>query len=183
MILEVYDLECLKNLFTYTGYCPKENKYYQFVICKWRNDLELLHDHLKRDEIIQVGFNNEGYDYPLEHHILNHFKEYRYKTGQEVAQALYAKSQEIIEQEFSVIADKNKYIQQIDLYRIHHFNNKARIASLKDIEIAMCLPDVREMPIHHTTWCKEGDEIEVLSYNKWDVYSTYQFFFSNSRKN
>ena len=176
MILEVYDLECLRNLFTYTGYCPKEDKYYQFCICEWRNDLKELYTHLKRDEIIQVGFNNEGYDYPLEHHILNHFEEYKYKTGQEVAQALYTKSQEIIEQEFSVIADKNKYIQQIDLYRIHHFNNKARIASLKDIEIAMRLPDVREMPIHHTTWCKEGDEIEVLSYNKWDVYSTYKFF-------
>lgn len=40
----------------------------------------------------------------------------------------------------------------------------------------MNLPDVREMPIHHTTWCKEGDEIEILSYNKWDVYSTYLFF-------
>ena len=176
MILEVYDLECLRNLFTYTGYCPKENKYYQFVICSWRNDLELLYEHLNRDKLLMVGYNNEGYDYPLLHHILNHFDKYKHYTGQEVATALYDKSQEIIEQEFSVIADKNKYIPQLDLYRIHHFNNKARIASLKDIEIAMNLPDVREMPIHHTTWCKEGDEVEILSYNKWDVYSTYLFF-------
>lgn len=176
MILEVYDLECLRNLFTYTGYDPKKNKYYQFVICGWRNDLELLYDHLNRDKLIMVGYNNESYDYPLVHHILNHYEKYKHYTGQEIATALYDKSQEIIEQEFSVIADKNKYIFQIDLYRIHHFNNKARIASLKDIEIAMNLPDVREMPIHHTTWCKEGDEIEILSYNKWDVYSTYLFF-------
>lgn len=176
MILEVYDLECLRNIFTYTGYCPKENKYYQFVICNWRNDLKELQAHLTRDQLIQVGFNNEGYDYPLLHHILNHFNEYKFQTGQEVACALYTKSQDIIQQEFSIIADKNKYIQQIDLYRIHHFNNKARIASLKDIEIAMRLPDVQEMPIHHTTWCKEGDEELILVYNKWDVYSTYQFF-------
>lgn len=60
MILEVYDLECLKNLFTYTGYCPKEDKYYQFCICQWRNELKELHDHLLRDKIIQVGFNNKG---------------------------------------------------------------------------------------------------------------------------
>ena len=176
MILEVYDLESLSNLFTYTGYCPIEDKYYQYCICGWRNDLEELYKHLHRDKLIQVGFNNLSYDYCLIHHIINHYEEYRYKSGQEVAQALYSKSQETIEQEFSEISDKNKYIKQIDLYRIHHFNNKARIASLKDIEIAMKLPDVREMPIHHTTWCKEGDEIEVLSYNKWDVYSTYKFF-------
>lgn len=175
MILEVYDLECLRNLFTYTGYDPKKDEYYQFVISDWRNDLELLYNHLNRDKLLGCGYNNEGYDYPLIHHILNHYEEYKYQTGLEVSTKLYAKSQEIIEQEFSTIADKNKFIPQLDLYRIHHFNNKARTASLKDIEIAMKLPDVREMPIHHTTWCKEGDEIKILSYNKWDVYSTYLF--------
>lgn len=175
MILEVYDLECLRNVFTYTGYVPKENKYYQFVICPWRNDLIDLQKHLTRDKLVQVGYNNLSYDYPLIHHILNHYNEYKYQSGLEISQAIYAKSQEIIDQEFSIISDKNSYIQQIDLYRIHHYNNKARIASLKDIEIAMNLPDVREMPIHHTTWCKEGDEKEILSYNAWDVYSTYQF--------
>lgn len=176
MILEIYDLECLSNLFTYTGYCPKEDKYYQFVICNWRNDLKDLYSHLTRDTLIQVGYNNESYDYPLIHHILNHYEEYQYLTGMEIAQKLYNKSQEIIDQEFSAIADKNKFIFQIDLYRIHHFNNKARIASLKDIEIAMNLTDVREMPIHHSTWCQPNDEELILSYNKWDVYSTYLFF-------
>lgn len=32
MILEIYDIEVLTNCFTYTGYVPSENKYYQFVI-------------------------------------------------------------------------------------------------------------------------------------------------------
>ena len=81
MILEVYDLECLRNLFTYTGYDPKKNKYYQFVICSWRNDLELLYDHLNRDKLIMVGYNNESYDYPLVHHILNHYEKYKHYTG------------------------------------------------------------------------------------------------------
>ena len=55
MTLEVYDLECLRNLFTYTGYCPKEDKYFQFVICGWKNDLELLYEHLNRDKLLMVG--------------------------------------------------------------------------------------------------------------------------------
>ena len=38
MILEIYDIEVLTNCFTYTGYVPSENKYYQFVIWKHRND-------------------------------------------------------------------------------------------------------------------------------------------------
>lgn len=175
MILEVYDIECLSNLFTYTGFDCKTKKYYQFVICDWRNDIDELYNHLKRDELIQVGFNNDSYDYPIIHHILNHYNEYKHKSGQYIAQALYSKSQEIIDQEFSVIADKNKYIKQIDLFRIWHYNNKARSCSLKDLEIAMRMDNVEEMPIHHTTWCKEGDEIQVLSYNKNDVKATYEF--------
>lgn len=129
MILEVYDLECLSNLFTYTGFDCKEKKYYQFVICKWRNDLEELYKHLFRDKLIQVGFNNESYDYPLLHHLINHYEEYKRCDGQEVASRLYNKSQAIIESEFSAIVDKNKYIKQLDLYRVWHYNNKARSCS------------------------------------------------------
>ena len=175
MILEVYDLECLSNLFTYTGYCPKEDKYYQFVICNWRNEIKELYNHLNRGNIIQVGFNNISYDYPLEHHFLNHYCEYKNLSGTLIAQKLYKKSQEIIEQEFSAIADKNQKIQQIDLYRIWHYNNPARASNLKDLEVAMRMENIEEMPIHHSTWCKEGDEEYILSYNKNDVYATYLF--------
>ena len=130
MILEVYDLECLSNLFTYTGYCPHENKYYQFVICQWRNDSKELWEHLHRDKIIQIGFNNNSYDYTLEHHFLRHFKgEYEFMSGLDIARFLYNKSQEIINQQFSEIADKNKFIQQIDLYKIWHYSNPARKTS------------------------------------------------------
>lgn len=175
MILEVYDIECLSNLFTYTGYRPKENEWFQYVICKWRNDLEELYKHLTENELIMVGFNNESYDYPVLHHILNHYKEYQYKNGQDVAVSIYSKSQTIITQEFSAIADRNKFIRQIDLYKIWHYNNKARACSLKDLEIDMRMDNVEEMPIHHTTWCKEGDEKLILSYNKNDVWATYLF--------
>lgn len=183
MILEIYDLECLSNIFTYTGYRPKENKYYQYVICPWRNDSKELFEHLTSDNIIQVGFNNISYDYPLEHHFLRHFKcEYGLYSGLEVSQRLYEKSQYIIEQEFTAISDKNVLIQQIDLYRIWHYNNKARLCSLKDLEVCMRMSNVEEMPIHHSTWCKEGDEECILSYNKNDVYATYLFFLTTIGK-
>lgn len=77
---------------------------------------------------------------------------------------------------FSAIADKNKYIPQIDLYLIWHYNNKARHTSLKDLEIHMKMKNVEEMPIHHTSICTESDEEEVLKYNKNDVLATYLFF-------
>lgn len=60
MILEVYDIETLSNLFTYTGYDVTNKSWYQFVICPWRDDTELLYNHLFRDKLIMVGYNNEG---------------------------------------------------------------------------------------------------------------------------
>lgn len=175
IIPEIYDIECLSNLFTYTGYRYKEDKWYQYVISNWRNDYKELYKHLTENKILQIGFNNESFDYPVIHHFINHFNDYYNKSGQEISADLYTKAQEIINQEFSVIADKNKFIHQLDLYRIWHFNNNARRTSLKDLEIAMNLENVEEMPIHHTTWCKEGDEELILSYNKNDVWATYQF--------
>lgn len=182
MILEIYDLECLSNVFTYTGFQPKTKHWFQFVISPWKNDYELLYKHLTENKMIQVGFNNEGYDYPLEHNLLNHYSEYSKMSGYDISQKLYSKSQEIIEQLFSTIADKNKFIKQIDLYKIWHYNNKARMTSLKDLEVCMRMPNVEEMPIHHSTWCKEGDEICILAYNKNDVWATYLFFLTTLGK-
>lgn len=174
MILEVYDLESLSNLFTYTGYRSKTDTWYQYVICQWRNDAKLLYEHLTKEKFAQCGFNDLAYDYPLLHHFLRHWKgEYEYFDGQELAQALYAKSQYLIEEAFTEV--KKPLIPQIDLYKIWHYNNKARSCNLKQLEIAMRMDNVEEMPIHHTHWCQKGDEKQVLAYNKWDVYATYKF--------
>lgn len=60
MLSEVYDLECLSNCFTYTGYCRQTKTYHQFVIHKLRNDYDELMKHLFRDKLIMIGYNNEG---------------------------------------------------------------------------------------------------------------------------
>lgn len=172
---EVYDLECLSNLFTYTGYNYKEDNWYVFVISDWRNDTDALKKHLDSLKLM-IGFNNEKYDYPLLHHFINHYKEYKNKSGQFIAQDLYVKSQEIINMEFSAIADKNKFIFQIDLFLIWGYNNKNKMTSLKDIEFAMRMTNVEEMPLNHDHWCIESDTDMILQYNKNDVLATYLFF-------
>lgn len=173
--LEVYDLECLSNLFTYTGYNCTEKRWYQFVICRWRDDTNALIEHIlnKDCQLIQVGFNNLSYDYPLLHHLIRHYKEFG--NGEMFARDLYKKSQEIIATEFSTIAEKNCFIKQIDLYKIWHYNNAARRQNLKGLEIQMRMENVEEMPLPHFYWCKQGDEKLILEYNKNDVLATYKF--------
>lgn len=175
MLSEVYDIECLSNCFTYTGLCRQNKEYYQFVIHSSRNDFEDLIKHLSRDKLIMIGYNNEKYDYPIIHHMINHYDEYIYLTGSELAQKIYEKSQQIIEMDFSAIADWNKYIKQIDLYLIWHFDNLAKSNSLKSLEIAMNLPSVEDMPFDHDHWVIEEDIPSILKYNKNDVFATDKF--------
>lgn len=174
MIIEVYDLESLSNLFTYTGYRPSTKEWFQYVICSWRNDSKELYEHLTNEKFVQCGFNNLAYDFPLLWHFIRHYpKEFEYQSGQEIACALYDKSQYLIDELFTEV--KKPIIPQIDLYKIHHYNNKARIQNLKGLEIQMRMENVEEMPLHHTHWCQKGDEELILQYNKWDVYATYKF--------
>lgn len=176
-VLEVYDIETIKNLFTYTGYSLHEKKYYQFVIHQSRNDLKLLLDHLFRDKIIMIGYNNDSFDYPVLHHIINHKEEYLNLSGDQLARKIYYKSQEVIEMEFSAIANYNKFIKQVDLFKIWHFDNKSKYTRLKDLEIALNLENVEDMPIHHNQDVFEKDIQLVLDYNKNDVYATTEFFY------
>lgn len=176
MLSEVYDIECLSNLFTYTGYCRQNKKFYQFVIHSSLNQYEDLIKHLYRDKLIMIGYNNDNYDYPIIHHLINHYDEYIVLTGFELSQKIYEKSQSIIEEKFTSVAEWNKKILQIDLFKIHHFDNLAKSTSLKALEIAMNLPFVEDMPFNHDYWIKTQDEIEkVLSYNKKDVIATDKF--------
>lgn len=172
-IIEIYDLESLANLFTYTGYDYKNDKWYKFVICPWRNDIDLLYDHCMNDIGLMVGFNNEAYDYPLLHHILRHYHEY--KDNPRAGELIYEKSQQLIKMDFSAIADKNKIIPQIDLYKIWHFDNNARRTSLKDLEVQMRMKNIEEMPLHYTHICVPGEEYLILEYNENDVLATYLF--------
>lgn len=176
MLTEVYDLETIINLFTYTGYCLQTKQYYQFVIHDSVNQLEELVEHLKRPQLVQVGFNNENFDYPLIHHILSNYERLQYATGSEIAAELYERAQQLIRgEEYNVVPDRKKYIQQIDLFLIWHYNNAARRTSLKDLEFAMNMPNIEEMPIAHNQYCTSKEIPLVLNYNKNDVEATVLF--------
>lgn len=172
----IYDIETFENLFLIGFYIRKTQEYKFFIIHESRNDVEELLEFLYSQSWIMVGFNNEGFDYPIVHHLINHKKEYLQLNGLQLSKRLYTKSQEIIKEEFATVWDKNKHFPQLDLYLIHHFNNKARKASLKDIEVALKMPLVEDMPLPHDSWIKE-DQIQLIQdYNKNDLYATWQFF-------
>ena len=178
----IYDIETLANLFTYTAKNRDTKEIVQFVIWKERNDYASFVDHLRKCKGM-VGYNNLAFDYPVIHHLLKGIPEMQYWTGDKITASVYKKAQSVIKAEFSTVKEEEVMIPQMDLFAIWHFNNKARITSLKRLEINMNYPNVLDMPYHHTTKIKTVEQVqEILDYNINDVNATEEFYYKTEGK-
>jgi len=177
--LWVYDVETLKSCFTYSAINVDTQEIVQFVLHKDRWEISQLMKHLFYSNIKgQIGFNNLNFDYPILHFI------YKNANNSNLVELIYQEAQRIIEEqnrpEFnSIVAIKQSevLIPQLDLFKMWHYNNKARATSLKALEISMNYPNVMEMPIEHTKEDITLEEVkDILEYNLNDVLATYEFY-------
>ena len=174
----IYDSEIYPNVYLVTFGNTKTRKSYVFEISERKDDREKLLSFLRimyqnKDRL--VGFNNVGFDYPLLHYII--------KNPKCTVGDIYSRAEDIIrsnndeDKKFSFrISEKDTLIPQIDLYMIHHFDNKARATSLKVLEFNMLSDDIEDLPYVPGSRLTDG-EIEVLKkYNKHDVLQTFLFY-------
>ena len=179
-MVEIYDIETLSNCFTYTGMNRDTKNIVQFVIHKDRNDYIKLIEHLKTLKG-QIGYNNINFDYPIIHHMLRCEESWSCLNGEQIADMIYLKAQEIInvqdeEKWVHVINEWQMIIPQLDLYRINHFDNKAKRTSLKALEFWMQSENLLDMPVHHSHHIKSSDFQMILDYNLNDVLATFRFY-------
>lgn len=170
----IYDIESFPNVFTLTAKTLGNDDTHVFEISERRNDWsDLLNvlTTLGHHGVEMVGFNNIGYDYPVIHAML---------TGQVTPDAAgaYTMTKAIIEStdRFQYhVWPSDRLIPQIDLYKIHHFDNPARATSLKALQFAMRSESVQDLPFEPGT-ALTADQIDVLiEYNIHDVLETERF--------
>lgn len=172
-----YDIETYPNLFSVVAIHADTGEERVFEMSDRRNDARALYDFiywLRDTKAVMVGFNSEGFDYPVLHHCIS--------TGNLTAAAAYAKAQAIIDSQGDdarwdhMIWPSDRIVPQLDLYKIHHFDNRAKSTGLKALEIAMRSESVEDLPFpvgSHLT----SEQIDlVLSYNAHDVRETLKFF-------
>ena len=174
---QVYDEECLPNVWTLTASPLFGDTYSTWEISEFRDDREQLMQWFvwcQVNNIPMIGFNNEGYDYPLAHAIMmNPRITYR---------ELHEKSQAIINSGYGdnrwahTIWPRDRFAPQIDLFKIHHFDNKAKTTSLKALEFAMRSERIVESSLPFDQPATEADiNTDLIPYNKWDVQDTKRF--------
>lgn len=139
-----------------------------------RDDRQLLWQWFSYWQVTQtpmIGFNNIVFDYPVLHFI--------YNNPHASAEEIYSFAMDIIESYSRFghqVWESDRFAPQIDLLKIHHFDNRAKSTSLKALEINMRSESVLECPIPFGISVTR-DQIDkyVIPYNKHDVRETRKF--------
>lgn len=170
----VYDIETFPNVFTLNMKMLNSDLNATWEISQYRDDRQLLiqwFNWLNNTQTPMIGFNNIAFDYPVIHFIFNN----PFCTVEQI----YSKAMSIIQtnDRFGhTIWEKDRFAPQIDLFKIHHFDNPAKSTNLKSLQINMRSPSVVESAVPFGTMLTpEQIENELIPYNKHDVEKTKEF--------
>jgi len=166
----VYDIECLKNYFLVCFLNVKDGSRNSFEISDFKNQTKELKSFLTSGKIQLIGYNCLSYDSQLIEYILS------IKNRLVSPEEMYTISQETIDSEFPKIPEWNLKIPHLDLFKIWHYDNKAKRTSLKWLQYMMDWHNIEEMPLEHYNKVTEKDRESIESYCWNDVESTLQFY-------
>lgn len=167
-----YDLETYPNTFTCRATHVSTGTKYTFEVSDRRDDrLKLFEflNYLRSVKARMVGFNNLWFDWE----VLQWFYENPYSSVEQI----YAKAMQRIkgDNSFPMWPDR-RLVEQIDLLKIHHFDNMAKATSLKSLEIAMTMESVEDLPFPVGTHLDDQQKDTLLDYNDHDVVATTDFY-------
>ena len=137
----------------------------------------------KRSNYRWVTFNGLGFDYPLVHWIIEKSKKAKLNNVKLklTANQIYKYAMKIIESHkgdgFGIsVNQEDIVIKQLDLFKMCHYDNKAKMTSLKLLEFNMRLDCIEDLPFP-VGKILSSEEMDVLiSYNFNDVDATLRFY-------
>jgi hypothetical protein len=181
MTFEVYDIEDFPEFFLYVGYNVTTKKYVEFHMSEYRDDTYALAKHLEDKHIdYQVSFNGLNYDAQILQYFIDNYEKWVNFSSVEKCRKLKLFSNDVIERgKYDLrMPYQNFTNKQIDLFRIHHFDNENKRTSLKWIEFAIDFENVEESPVSFTTTKLTLDDISVIvKYCYNDVSATRELYY------
>lgn len=173
----IYDIETYRNMFSCCVVHHETRTRWIFETSDRRHQSQEFIDFLQWLRSIDarmVGFNNEGFDWPV------------CQTMVEIgpmftAADAHAKAQMIIDAQNNdrfgqaIWADQ-RLVKQVDLFKIHHFDNRSKSTSLKKLEINMRSASVIDLPYSPHEPLNFDQMDEVIAYMCHDVNETLRFY-------
>ena len=180
----IMDYETLKNCFVGVFKHYKTDETHIFAICKLQNDYEkfikFLKQNIKNNEW-HISYNGLAFDAQITHSIIKDHKNLELMDGESIAEEIYGYAQESIKRsnnrEFQKFPEWEMTIKQIDVFKLNHWDNVAKMSSLKWIEYTMDWDNILDMPIHHETEINTQDQLDlIIEYCVNDVEATKEIF-------
>lgn len=183
----VWDIETYPNCFTFSACFASGKGMRTYEVSSRKNEIEQLMEFLRnvaKGKFRMVGFNNVGFDYPVIHHVLDKSKKAKAKEIPLVitADELYRKVEELFAQmkdsRFgSAIRASDTILTQVDLFKIKHYDNKAKATSLKMLEFNMRSKNIEDLPFPVGTVLNDKEMDVLCTYNRHDVSETLKFYY------
>ena len=180
----VMDYETLSNCFIAVFEGVKSEEPIIFTIHESKNDILELVTFLERNIAYKewhVSFNGLGFDSQITEHILRNKEQLLEQSGDTIARFIYRKAQDVINRsnngEFQEYSPRDLSIQQLDVFKLNHWDNNAKRSSLKWIQYTMDWHNIIDMPIHHTTEVTADQIPEIIRYCINDVKSTKKIMY------
>lgn len=175
----IYDVEIYLNFHCATFQTRDGSDTRSFVIHELLNQSDSYLEFLETEVDGLIGFNNLNYDSPIINYLYLLLKQYL--DPLDICMRLYEVSNKLIsgdkDDELVNRLRKYKKWKEIDLFKIHHFDNKAKRTSLKAVGIAIKFPNIQDLPINPDKFILDLDEINtIVRYNVNDVEITRQLF-------
>ena len=174
-----YDEEVYPNFFSIGLTNTDTEEYYYYEVSTRRNDTNQIRafvDYLRNGGHRMVGFNNEGFDYPVLHVILT--------SPVPTLELIFGKCQDIInnKERFNphVVWERDQFVKQIDLYKMNHYDNINKRCSLKQLEFAMRMDNIQDLPYTPGTTLDSEQMNHTASYMAHDIKATTLFYRENS---
>ena len=178
------DYETMMDCFiaVFEHYKTEERKV--FVIHGQRNDfpefIKFLNE-CKNSNQWHISYNGLNFDAQITQKLLDKQKDLLNFDTQSLIKFIYSYAQSVIEKttkgDFAEYAPYKLKIKQIDLFKLNHWDNKAKMSSLKWIQYSMDWENVEEMPHKHDQPVVSQDTLnEVIEYCINDVRSTKEIF-------
>jgi len=178
----IYDIETLKEFFLVVVYNPATDVYREFQVNRYKNRLDGLMAFIERHkDYYWVGYNNLRFDSQVMEWVIRNYENWHELSNLEITARIAQKASDVIDdanhEVFAEYRESDLSIKQLDLFRIHHFDNKNRRVSLKRLEFEMDLENIEEMPISHVKESLTTEDITLITeYCINDVKATYQFY-------
>lgn len=173
----VWDIETYPNVFTCCIADMQTRKMKVFEISYRKDQRNEMFEYLRgirRAGGYMVGFNSCQFDYPVLHKLLTN-KQMTVADIYDFAMAII-KSMNSDNKWQYVVREKDHMIKQVDLFKIHHFGNKAKATSLKMIEFNGRSKNIEDLPFPVGKHLSSSEIDVLIKYNAHDVKETAKFY-------